>query len=663
MVSEFRSLSKAEIGRLREQGCSCADWSSIKVAAGFNAERVNSTHFSGEVQIGLLDKAVAFYGGVERPAGISRARIHNCRIGSNVYINNINNYIANYVIEDGAVIDNVDLLAVEGQSSFGNGTAISVLNEAGGREVTIYDHLTAQIAYILAVYRHRPKVIERLENMISQYVASVTSAQGVVGIGAVITNSGSLKNVRIGAGAVIEGAGRLENGSINSCPEAPVCIGSGVIAEDFIVCSGAKITDGVIISECFVGQATVLGRQFSAENSAFFANCEGFHGEACSLLAGPYSVSHHKSSILIAILCSFYNAGSGSNQSNHMYKLGPVHQGILERGSKTGSFSYLFWPNKIGAFSAVIGKHYTRIDSSEFPFSYIIESEGRSVLVPGINVATVGTVRDGAKWPKRDKRKAPQKNDLINFKVFSPFTVQKMITGRGLLSDLAGQCDEKTEYVTYGQLHLKQSSLQKAMDYYQTAIDKYLGDCLIERLENKQVQSLEQLRAALVSDTRTGQGKWVDVFGLLSPEEMLEEVLTAVEAGDISSIEQLAGKLEEVDNNYPDYEWAWAVKNLEGILGKGVELVSADDITALIERWKESAVRLDNLILKDARKEFDDYSMIGYGADGDSAAKEADFRAVRGTYDDNSFVCAIKADIAEKTRAADELIAKAAKWR
>ena len=58
--------------------------------------------------------------------------------------------------------------------------------------------------------------------------------------------------------------------------------------------------------------------------------------------AGPYKVTHHKSTLLIAGMFSFMNAGSGSNQSNHMYKLGPIHQGTLERGAKTTSDSYIY---------------------------------------------------------------------------------------------------------------------------------------------------------------------------------------------------------------------------------------------------------------------------------------------------------------------------------
>jgi hypothetical protein len=658
MVSEIRSLTAAEITRLQQQGCTCADWSRVKVAENFSAERIRDVHFSGDVQVGQLTGTIKFPGGLVRSAGLARAAIHNCKIGDNVYISNVANYIANYTIEDDVVIENVDLLAVEGESTFGNGTQICVLNEAGGREVPIYDGLTAQIAYILALYRHRSKTIENIQKMIARYAASVKSCCGLIARGARISNSGSLKNIKVGSSATVEGATRLEDGTINSCREAPAYIGPGVIARDFIVSTGAKISDGVILSHCFVGQATVLGRQFSAENSAFFANCEGFHGEACSLFAGPYSVTHHKSSLLIAAMCSFYNAGSGSNQSNHMYKLGPVHQGIIERGSKTGSFSYLFWPAKIGAFSAVIGKHYARFDSSDLPFSYILEADGKSVLIPAVNLATVGTVRDSAKWPKRDKRKDPRKNDLINFKALSPFTVQRMMAGQEVLKKLQAGRGKKSEYVAYGELNLPRKALKKGVDYYQTGIDKYLGDCLVERLQGGKVESAKQLAGMLSTAAPAGCGKWLDLFGLLVPQEVLEEILQKVETGKIATVEQLADELRAADRKYGEYEWAWVIESIEKMLGKGIKRLTGKDIGRIVRRWQKAVQNLNDLILNDARKEFGEAAMIGYGSDGDRQVKEGDFAAVRGSYDDNSFVASVKEDTLSKAKVADEIVCK-----
>src|SRR5699024_4864097 len=127
------------------------------------------------------------------------------------------------------------------------------------------------------------------------------------------------------------------NGSINSNVHAPVHIGYGVVANNFIISSGVRMKDGVMLNRCFVGQACELGHTYTATDSLFFSNCQGENGEAASIFAGPFTVTHHKSTLLISGMFSFMNAGSGSNQSNHMYKLGAIHQGIIERGGKTTS--------------------------------------------------------------------------------------------------------------------------------------------------------------------------------------------------------------------------------------------------------------------------------------------------------------------------------------
>ncbi|MFC1605122.1 DUF4954 family protein, partial [Planctomycetota bacterium] len=637
-------------------GCTCEDWSKVRVAEGFKAEAIKSTHFSGNVKLGVFGKQVSFFGGVSKSSGISDATIHNCTIGNNVYISRVRNYIANYIIEDDVVIDNIELLAVEGDGSFGNGVEVAVVNEAGGREIPIYDNLSAQTAYILAFYRHRPQVIEKLRNMISDYTASVTCSMGFVGKGARLVNCRMIKNVKIGPASLIEGVNRLENGSVNSCLDDPVHIGPGVFAEDFIVCSGSKITDGTIIYKCFIGQGTVLSRQYSAENSVFFANCGGFHGEACAIFAGPYTVTHHKSTLLIAGLFSFLNAGSGTNQSNHMYKLGPVHQGVIERGSKTASDSYVLWPAKVGAFTVVMGRHYRNSDTSDLPFSYLIEHEDESILIPGVNLRSVGTVRDARKWPKRDRRKDPRKLDYINFKLLSPYTIQKMINGRNLLCKLKETSGETSEYFTYHSVKIKNSSLDRGVKLYQMGIDKFLGNCLIKRLEAKQFESPDDFIAVLKPQTSIGPGKWVDMAGLLAPEEAVEKMLSDIENGSISSLEQVVDSFRAMHEYYPEYEWAWVANVLQAIKCKTVEEMTADDIIDIAVKWKKAVVELDNMLYADVKKEFAAIAQTGYGLDGSLEEKQADFAQVRGTFEENSFVMEIEKHIAGKTALGDELI-------
>jgi len=655
-VSHWRCLSAEEISQLTTQGCFCEDWSRVQVAEEFRPDRVRDAHFSGNVKLGKFDGYVSFFGGVRKPTGVYRVTLHNCIVGDNAYLGHARSYIANYLIENDVVIDNVDLLAVEGDCSFGNGKAVSVVNEGGGREIPIYDRLSAHTGYILAFYRHRPAAIGRLQEMIRQYAASVTSSMGRIGRGARITNCGILKNIKVGPAAVIEGANRLENGSINSSTEDPVYIGPGVYAEDFIVASGAKITDGAILCDCFVGQGTVLAKEYSAENSVFFANCGGFHGEACSIFAGPYTVTHHKSTILIAGLFSFVNAGSGTDQSNHHYKLGPVHQGVVERGCKTASDSYMLWPAKVGAFTVVMGRHYRNSDTSDLPFSYLIESEDQTVLAPGVNLRSVGTVRDARKWPHRDRRKDSKKLDHINFKLLSPFTIQKMINGRDLLGKLKATSGPTSDYFTYHSVKIPSAALERGITLYQTGIDKYLGNCLLKRLEGRQLRSQDDLRAALRPDTDVGQGRWIDLGGMFAPEQTLEQLLDDIESGRIDTLDQLEARFASIHENYPTYEWTWAAEVIAGQTGKAIDALTPEDIIALTNRWREAVLDLDRQLHTDARKEFAATVQIGFGLDGDQEVRRKDFEAVRGSFEADNFVGEIEKHMAAKNALADELI-------
>jgi len=104
------------------------------------------------------------------------------------------------------------------------------------------------------------------------------------------------------------------------------------------------------------------------------------------------------------------------------------HQGIMERGSKTGSGAYLLLPCRLGAFTVVMGKHYKNFDSSDFPFSYITEEKGRSELTPAMNIFTVGTRRDSEKWASRDIRELILISWIfIHFDLFNPVYCQQYL--------------------------------------------------------------------------------------------------------------------------------------------------------------------------------------------------------------------------------------------
>ena len=653
---DYRNLTPLEVGTLTANGCIAENWSDITVHNGFSPDHIKQVTFSGKIKLGLFDGCFTLPGGLKKHSGITRACLHNCEIGNNVLIENIQNYIANYRIGNNVRIQNVHLLYVAGESAFGNGVEVSVLNETGGREVMIYDKMSAHFAYILSFYRHRPDLVKKMQNMVRCYAEKKMSSMGVIGNDVVIVNAGAIKNVYIGDNTEIEGARHLENGSINSNSHDPVHVGYSVMADDFIICSGSHIEDGTMLTRCFVGQACHLGHTYSAGDSLFFSNCRGENGEACALFAGPYTVTHHKSTLLISGMFSFMNAGSGSNQSNHMYKLGPIHQGIVERGGKTTSNSYILWPARIGAFSLIMGRHYHNTDTSDMPFSYLIEDKNESVLVPGVNLRSVGTIRDAQKFPKRDKRKDPERLDQINFNLLSPYTVQKMFKGVEILNSLQHTCGETSGFYTYQSCRIKSSSLKKGIELYNMAIVKFLGNSIISRLANCPCSSDGEIRDCLKPDTPIGLNEWNDIGGLLAPRSEIDRLIHAIELGEIEDVEAINRVFDQLHKDYYSLEWTWAWDKIEQYFKVSLKTITAMDIVSIITRWKEAVVNLDKMIYEDAKKEFSLSSRTGFGVDGDRHQQKVDFEQVRGVFEENVFVEMVMRHIKTKTELGEETI-------
>jgi len=653
-MAQFRPLSPSEIAILEAAGCSSSDWNAVSITDDVDVSRIHAVGFRGRVRIEALNGNARPHGEEPLRSFIARARIENCTLGRNVRINDVFE-ISDCVVGDEALIANCGTIRTKPGATFGNGVEVETLNEGGGRVVRLFDHMTAQVAYFLAAYRYRPKLVSAIEKAIDAHVASVKSDRGRIGARASVRNVPEMVDVRIGDCARVVGAARLENATVLSEEAAPTSIGSSVILDNSIVAEGAKIDSGAIVDKCFVGQATKLGKTFSAENSLFFANCEGFHSEAVAVFGGPYTVTHHRSTLLIAAMYSFYNAGSATNASNHMYKLGPVHQGTMERGSKTASSSYMLWPCVVGPFTVVMGKNMANFDTREFPFSYISAEDEGSMLTPGMNMFTVGTTRDGEKWPSRDRRKATDRRDLIRFEVFSPFTVGRMIAGERVLLDLAEKTPKEQKIVRHKGIAIKRLLLRTGAKNYAGGIDRYLLGEILKRADTATGDGAWSLRQAFAAaPDAKADGAWVDVAGLLANGERLAEALARIEGGALQTVAQVRGVLKDVCDAYDRDAWAWVRARYEERTGRSVDALTADDLAAMRETHAKAVETFAKKLLADAEKEFDEGARLGFGVDGENGDVAADFEAVRGTFAGNGFVKGLKKQLeaAETARAA-----------
>jgi hypothetical protein len=661
---EYRNLTDADIAVLSSQGCFSENWQEVKVTDGFEPEFCRNAVFSGNVKIGKNGAKVKNQN-IPKFSGIYNAHIHNCKIGDNVYIANIGTHIANYEIGDDTIIENTDTIEVRATTSFANGVRISVLNEQGGRNIPMFVGLSAQFAYMAVFYRHNKKLIEKMENLAENIKKSFESDIGKIGAKVKILNAGTISDCNIGDAVQVLNTARLHCGTIISSSSASVHIGTGVIADHFIINESSSLLDRAIISHCFVGEGCDLSREFSAEHSLFFANFIGHHGEAFAVFAGPHTATHHKSSLLISGYFLFNNTGRGSSQSNHLYKRGAVHQGIFDRGTKTASNSYILYPARIGPFTLILGRHTNHCDTKDMPYSYLIEQSNKSVLIPGTNLRKIGTVRDADKWKVRDNRKGVSL-DLINYDLLNPYSVSKMLLGKDILYQM--KVRNANEFINgfddavykFNGTIIPKAALSKGIRYYKLGIVKFLGNVFVRKLLGSEVNSADDFRNFLRSK-KSNDNEWLDIAGCILPQKAVNEFIEKIENETINSVEKFNAEFAETNGKYYNYSWEWCIFAIEKYYEKPLACFNKDDLVNFIDEWIAAIKDLDDNFLEDAKKEYADTVRIGFGIDGNKEIADKDFLEVRGEFDKNEFVKKINVHLERKLelyKQATEIIKK-----
>lgn len=534
-----RQLTTEEIKQLEHQGCSAENWKNILVHPNFKANDLRHTNFEGNIEIG---------------EGVSISHvglIKNIIIEDNVEICRVNEITCDKWIDTELARD-----------------GITVGNEAGEPNIHFTLRPNEQLDWLNAHYPQYPHVDEfLLEDNEDNDIE--TTPVTYIGNSVHIRNCGTLCNVDVENHAHVEGAAHLEDGFI----QAEAYIGTQVIARKFIIGPRTKVTDGAKLYHVITTNDCKIGKGFMAENCYFGHHCEMFCGEACAVFAGPHTVSHHKSTLLIGGEFSFYNAGSNTNQSNHAYKLGPVHHGTLARGSKTASGCHILWPMQTAPFCMVMGKVKTHPDLSALPFSYIIADGEKVFSVPGINLGTAGTFRDVMKWKERGSSPYVGEYDFL-----SPYVMQSVFKGLDVLEGLEKQYGSEVEEYPYNGTFIKRSALRKGLDRYRLAISLY---------------------ATKITPTKEIVGEatnwhWIDVAGLPMVEELLPQGYDHLNPGP-----REAQPWDESNALYTTLSQQWGAAMLTHRYGR------AFTDGTLLQEGKEALEVWKNLLVSDARKESD----------------------------------------------------------
>lgn len=592
---QYRSLTFEEIETLEKNSCWAEDWNRVEVSEdGFQAKFFHRVMFYGDIRLGCCQKNVEITKDFFKHSGINDATLRNVTVGNDCLIEKVGNYINNYTIGDDCLISNISVMETTEGASYGEGNLISVLNEVGDGNVILFHDLNSQFAAFMVKHFNDKDLKNAIRRLVSEEIARTNPERGTIGNNVKIVNTKEITNTVIQDDCEISGASRLSDCTILSSENASVYIGTGVICENSIISDGSSIVNSVKMQDCFVGEACQIANGFTASQSVFFANSFMANGEACAAFCGPFCASHHKSSLLIGGMFSFYNAGSGTNFSNHAYKMGPMHWGILERGTKTASGSYLLMPATIGTFSVCFGKLMHHPNTTALPFSYLIAEADKMFLVPGRNITTVGLYRDIRKWPKRDMRPQQSQKSIVNFDWLSPFSVGEILRGKKILENLRQASGDNVSSYNYHEYVINASSLRKGIKYYDIALRIYMGAVL---------KRAHKWGFFGKPETETGTGRWDDLSGLLLPVSEEQRLIDDIKNGSLEAIQEVVERFCEINDNYRIYQWAWTYRLI--LEYYGITEITNEDDARIRQDYVEARRAWIAEIRKDAEKEYE----------------------------------------------------------
>ena len=530
-MNDYRPLTSEEIEVLRSNDCWAEDWTSINVSEDFKPNFMHRVMLYGEVNIGAFNKNVEVSQGFVKHSGINNATLRNVTIGDDCLIENVGNFINNYNIGDDCYISNISTMETTEGATYGEGNLVSVLNEVGEGNVILFSDLNSQLAAFMVKHFSDKELKERIRQLIKTDIDNKMPERGQIGNNVKIVNTKEITNCVINDLCEVNGASRLSDCTLLGSVHGCVYIGTGVIIENSIIAEGSSVINSVKIQDCFVG-------------------------EAC--------------------------------------KMGPMHWGILERGSKTASGAYLLMPATLGSFSVCFGKLMHHPNTRNLPFAYLIADGDKMFLIPGRNITTVGLYRDIKKWPKRDLRAQENRKSIVNFDWLSPFSVGEILKGKKILENLREVTGDNVSQYLYHEYIIPATSLHKGIKYYDIALRIYMGAVL------KRV--LKRDPSITPPTTEIGTSDWDDLSGLLLPVSEEERIISDLKDGTIETIQELISRFEEIDANYREYQWAWTYKMICDYYH--ISEITLEDANRIHEDYIKARRSWIAEIKKDAEKEY-----------------------------------------------------------
>ena len=510
-TGKFRALTADEIAALEKNGNRCEDWSRVLVENNFTPDRIHNSVFIGDVRLSAFYGTLLLPGDVSFPTGIYDCMVHNC-IVENALVYKVA-LLSNVLVRSSAVVQNVGSLVSSGKINYMIGTSMTVGNEMGGRSVKVFPDISTDLVDMQLFHKAEADVQKSFDEMLSQFREDVALPFGVVGKGAVVSNTNIVRNSWIGSHARIEGAAKIRNSVILSSLEESSHIYDSVILENSNVQTGVTVHTGAEVQGSVLMTRTKIGSKAIVKSSIIAPCCHIEEGEVNSTYMGPLSQMHHHSLLIAALWptgCG--NLGYGANVgSNHTGRM-PDQEIMPGQGMFFGLGVNVKFPANYreSPFTLIASGVTTLPQRLKFPFSLIRPGDPQLMgvparlneIVPGWNYARNAYALDRNMYKYSVRGKGVVSAAFCS--IFNADTVRQVFDAYNRLQVSQVRDVYTKEHIDgLGENFMRERVRQDALRAYLEYLERYVLDLIIALVENDSQlasQSPRELRRLLQGD-------------------------------------------------------------------------------------------------------------------------------------------------------------------
>jgi hypothetical protein len=623
----YRHLTPDELVILIGNRNSSDNWNNILVNEVFNPDLIQNCKFYGLVRIGKLEPFLLEFSELKVPVGLYNSLIISCDFGDNVSVDNVN-YISHYIVEDEAIILNVNELLVTPHGKFGNGIIkegesenirirLELCNENAGRSVLPFNGMLPGDAWLWSKYRDNEKLMERLLQFTEQLNDRRRGYYGTIGTRTVIKNCKIIKDVCIGSDAYLKGANKIKNVTINSSAKAKSQVGEGCEIVNGIIGYGCRVFYGVKAVRFVMADQSQLKYGARLINSYLGSNATISCCEVLNSLIFPGHEQHHNNSFLCAaLIMGQSNIAAGATIGSNHNSRSPDGELIAGRGFWPGLCVSLKHNSKFASYTILAKGDFPAELNIPLPFSLVSNdvANDRLVIMPGywFMYNMYALARNAWKYIDRDKR--IKKIQKIDYEYLAPDTINEMFnsltlleryTGKAFRSKESNEILNQDDVLLGRQLLMSQKSIVNELEVeapdfentkrkvviikpvqayhlYKELILFYAITTIINWMETENIKDFEEFQEkAPASNDRI---EWINNGGQLMPAATVQHLIEAITNGSVNGWNDVHDFYEQQGQQYETDKLIHAIASLEEMSGKKFSAISRQNWVTYIRQ-------------------------------------------------------------------------------